>query len=135
MAKRASLTYGDPIPKSLGRVVDEFKEVNALRLAMEKEVKEVQKRENELKDHLIDNLSASDTTGVAGLRYRAQVTTDDQPTVEDWDAVHDYVWDNDRFDLLGKSIAKAAVKEMMDAGQKIPGIGKITIKKLSVKKL
>ena len=129
------LTYGDPLPKSLGRCADLYHEVKELRLAMQKEVDAVKDRETEIYKHLVDNLSASDDTGAAGLKYRAQIKTDTVDTVDDWELVHDYVYENDRFDLLGKSLAKKAAKEMREAGVKIPGVKQMTVKKISVTKI
>ena len=62
MAK-ISITAGDPIPKSLGRCADELADVRALAVAMGKEVAAVKKRESELRDHLIESLSAGDDSG------------------------------------------------------------------------
>lgn len=133
--KKVSLTLGAPLPKSLGRCADAYHEIKELRLAMQKEVDAVKARETEIYKHLVDNLSASDDTGVAGRRFRAQIKSSEEPTVTDWDDLYDYIYDHDRFDLLGKTIAKKAVKEMQEAGEKIPGVGKVTVKKVSITKI
>lgn len=133
--KKVSLKFGAPLPSSIGRCADAYHEVRELRLAMEKEVKAVQKRETELKNHILDNLSASDDTGAAGKYYRAQIKTSEEPTVTDWDDLHDYVYEHDRFDLLARQITKGAVKEMLEAGEKLPGVNKVTVKKLSITKI
>lgn len=135
MSRKISLKVGAPIPDSLGPVVDAYREVRDLRLAMDKEVKEVKARETELYNHLVENLSSSDTTGAAGLRYRAQIVTDEVPVAEDWEDIYDYVVEHDRFDLMGKSLSKSAVKEMLSNGEHIPGVGTMIVKKVSVTKL
>ncbi len=133
--KQISLKVGGELPKALGACVDAFKEVNLLRLAMDKDVKAIKQREIEIKEHLIENLSASDTTGVSGKRYRAQITREDQPTPDDWEKIYDYISENDRFDLMGKSLNTKAVKEMWDNDEDIPGVKIIQVKKLSITKL
>ena len=65
---KVSITAGDPIPKSLGRCADELAEVRALAGAMQKEVAAVKKRESELRDHIIENLSTGDDTGASGKK-------------------------------------------------------------------
>lgn len=132
---RVSLKVGDPVPSSIGRCADAYHDVRELRLAMEKEVAPVKQREAELLGHMIDSLSTSDDTGASGLRYKVQIVTSEQPTVTDWDALHDFVYDNDRFDLMSKSISTKAVKEMFEAGEKIPGVSQITVKKASITKI
>lgn len=134
MTKQISLKAGDPLPKSLGACADALKEITDLRLAMSKEVDDVKAREHEIKEYLIENLSKDDT-GVSGLKYRAQVKQKTKYSVQDWTKVHDYVYDNDRFDLLGKSLNQKAATELYDAGEKLPGVDRIHVPTLSITKL
>lgn len=137
--KRVPLSYdvGDPIPEQLGIVADHYKEVQALRLEMKKQTDEVQARETELKNHLIDNLAVSknDDTGASGLKYRAQITTSEKATVSDWEKTYDYISEHDRFDLMGKSLNQKAVDGIWEKGKNIPGVDKIVVKKVSVTKI
>ena len=133
--KTISLKLGGPVPDTIGRCADAYHDVKELRLAMDKEVKAIKERETELYNHIVDNLSVSEDTGASGKRYKAQITTSEEPTVTDWEALHDYVYEEDRFDLLGKSIAKGAVKEMQAEGVTLPGVTKITVKKVSITKI
>lgn len=133
MAK-VSYEFGDPLPKTLGVCADHLKEVESLRLAMQKEVDAVKKRENELRDHIINNLSVSDDTGAVGKKYIAQIKTEDKPTVNDWEEFYDFIFAEDRPDMLQKRLNESAIKEMWEDDQKVPGIGKFIAKKLSVTK-
>lgn len=132
---RISITRGDPIPRTIGRCADDLADVRQLRLAMQKQVDAVAKRESELRDHIIDNLSVGDDTGAAGKKYRAQIKTDTKPTVTDWEDVYDYIVDNDRFDLLQKRLGDKAIAEIWDEGEQIPGVEKITVKSVSITKI
>lgn len=132
---KLSYTFGDPLPKSLGVCADHLKAVTTLRLLMMKDVDEVKKRESELNEHILEHLSASDDTGVSGKKYHAKVVRSTAASAEDWEKIHDYIYTNDRFDLLGKSINQKAVKEMWGDGKKIPGIGVVNVKKLSITKV
>ena len=133
--KRVSLKFGDPMPKTIGRCADAYKEVSDLRLAMQKEVDTVKKRETEINEHILENLSASDDTGASGLKYKAQIKTSVDPSATDWEAIHDFVYENDRFDILGKKLNKKAIEELWDAGKKVPGVVKINVKKVSITKI
>lgn len=133
--KKISLKVGAPLPKSIGRCADAYKEVNNIRLEMDKDVKAVKARETEINEYIIENLAASDMTGASGLKYKAQIMTGLAGTVHDWEALYDYIVEEDRFDLLNKSLNQKAVKEMFDAGVKIPGVSKINTKKLSITKV
>lgn len=129
------LKLGGPVPQTMGRTADLYKDVRDLRLAMEKEVEHVKARESELKEYLINNLSKSDDTGAAGLRYRAQIVIKDIPRATDWPKVHQFVKETGRFDLLQKRLGEKAVMDMVDAGEIIPGIEIAHIPDVSVTKI
>jgi hypothetical protein len=128
------LRYGAGLPESLGRCADLFAEVQELRRAMQKEVDEVKRRETEIKQHLIDNISKSEEGGVIGKRYQAVITTDVKPTVADWDKVYDYIFENDRPDLLQKRLNGTAVKALWDDEVAVPGVDKYNHTDVSIRK-
>jgi len=126
---------GDPIPDDLGDCVDLLKDLTEDRLDAEKEAKAIKAREAEIRDHLIDNLSADDKKGVMGSEYKAVVKTKRKPTVDDWDAVYDHIAEHDAFYLLNKSISARAIQEIWDADNNVPGVSGINVKTLSITKI
>lgn len=135
---------GEPMPASLGAVVDLYHAAKELRLAMEKQVEGgIKKLETALQEHLISKLSKSDTTGVAGHRYRAQVipetvyTVDTSPDANGWEKIHAWIAKNNRFDLLQKRLGEKAVKDWHEEhpDERLPGIQRMQVPKLSVRKI
>lgn len=126
---------GAALPPSLGLCADLYAEVREIRLAMEKEVEKVQAREMELREHLIASLSKSDDTGVAGKTHRAQIVVKPEPKAEDWPAVQAFIQKSGRFDILQKRLAVTAVKDMWDAGEAVPGVGKVLVPSVSITKI
>jgi hypothetical protein len=133
--KRDPLEVGAPLPKSVGLCADLYSEVRALRLAMDKEVEQVKKREAEIREHIISNLSKSDDTGAAGLKYRAQIVTKSVPKLTDWSAFTGYILENDRFDLIQKRPSDKAIMDMLADGKAIPGIEQMHIPEVSITKI
>jgi hypothetical protein len=129
------LEVGGPIPRSIGRTADLYNDVRQLRLAMEKEAEKVKARETELREYMIANLSKSDDTGAAGLRYRAQIVSKDVPRAADWAKVHAYIRKNDRFDLLQKRLGEKAVMDMWEQGEAIPGVEVVKVPDVSITKI
>jgi hypothetical protein len=129
------LEVGGPIPRSIGRTADLYNDVRQLRLAMEKEAEKVKARETELREYIIANLSKSDDTGAAGLRYRAQIVSKDVPRAMDWAKVHAFIRDNDRFDLLQKRLGEKAVMDMWEQGEAIPGVEVVKVPDVSITKI
>lgn len=132
------LLKGAPMPKSLGRCADLYHDVRELRLLMEKECEAIKSRETEIQEHIINNLPKGDT-GASGMRYRAQVKTEDKPQVSDekggWPAVWAFIKKTDRFDLLQKRLGEKAIQDMWDDGQEVPGVAVVHVPKLSITKV
>lgn len=123
------------IPESIGRCADLYRDVRELRLAMAKEVEEVQAFERTVEQHIIDNLSKSDDTGAAGLRFRAQVITKRKPSVADWPTLQAHILATGEFDLIQRRISDKAVADRWEAGAAIPGVEVVNVISLSVTKI
>jgi len=129
------LEVGGPLPKSVGRCADLYSEVRGLRLQMDKEVDAVKTREAEIREHIINNLSKSDDSGAAGLKYRAQIVMKDVPRVTDWTKLWAFIAKNNRFDLLQKRLGEKACSDMMEAGETPPGTELMHIPEVSITKI
>lgn len=123
------------VPESIGRCADLYSDVRGLRLAMEKEVEDVKAFETKVKQHIIDNLSKSDDTGAAGLKYRAQIVLKPTPRVADWPTFHDYIQKSGRFDLLQKRVSDTAVKAMWEENDAVPGVERFNAVDVSITKI
>lgn len=138
--QKTFLDVGGPLPPQLGGVVDLYKDVRDLRLQMEKQVEPIKARETELREFIISNLAKSASeggnTGVAGQRYRAQVTVKRVPRVVDWGVLFAWIRKNDRFDMLQKRLSEAAANEWMEAEQRVlPGAEIVNVPDVSVTKV
>ena len=127
---------GAPMPKTLGACVDLYKKVDGVVKMMQKDTDEVKSRRREIEDHLIQKIGELEgTTGVAGETYRAQVVTKPAASVRDWDSLYGYIMENQRFDLLNKSVSQSSVKEMWENQEDVPGVERVNRVTLSVRKL
>ena len=138
------MTFKPPaLPTSIGRCADLYHDVRELRLAMAKEVEEVEAFERQVKAHMLDNLSRSDDTGAAGLRYRAQRVEkvvpkirqdDDSPSVG-WPQLWQHIAATGEFDLLQKRLGDKAIKDRWDAGEDVPGVERMKVPDISITKI
>jgi len=130
-----NLEVGAPLPKSIGQRADLYAEVRGLRLAMDKEVAAVKARESEIRESIINDLSKSDDTGAAGLKYRAQIVVKTLPKLADWGVFTSWVRKNDRFDLMQKRINETAIKDLWAERESVPGVEKINVPDVSITKI
>lgn len=125
---------GDPLPESMGASADLLHEVRDMRLLLDKLASAVKSRESEIQEHIIQNLSSGDDTGAAGKKYRVQIKTSDKPRPDDWGKIHQWIKDNNRFDLLQKRLSDKAVMEVLEDGN-IPGMDIMVSKSISLTKV
>ena len=122
-------------PKAMGACADKLYEIRQKRLAMQKEVDEVEAEEKALKEYIINTLPKSEASGVAGKVARVTVVTKDVPQVKDWDAFYKYVSRTKSFDLLQRRLSDAAVKERWENKKDIPGVEAFTVVSVSLNKV
>lgn len=131
-----NLEKGAPLPTSIGACADLLHDVRAVRLAMQHEVEAVQARENEIREHIINNLGTSQDTGAAGQRYRAQIVIKQVFHVTDWGILHSWIRKNDRFDLLQKRLnMKPAEDWYAEEKRTLPGTELVLSKDVSITKI
>lgn len=122
-------------PKKMGDCADLITSLKAKRLVLQKQAEAIEEEEKALKKWVIDNLPKSNLTGAAGKVSRVTVVTKEVPQVEDWDLLYKHIKKTGEFDLLGRSLSKAAVDERWDSNKKVPGVKAFTVVSLSVTKV
>lgn len=123
------------IPASLPKVVDMLYQTRQDRLNYDHKSAAMKVHERALREHLIDTLPKSDSTGVAGRLALAQVKIEDTATVTDWEVFYKNLKKTGQFDLLNKALNRSAVKERWNAGKEVPGVGHFDNVKISLTKV
>lgn len=136
MATATKKTVTFTPPKTLAQAADQYYSTREQRLALQRQVDELQAQETALKDHLIDKLPLSSATGIAGKLVRVAVVSKTVYNVEDWDAVRGYIKANAAknpgvWGLMNKTLNQKTVGEMWEAGKKVPGVVTMDVKNLS----
>lgn len=130
---------GADFPETMGQCVDLYAKIRAIRLAMEKEVKPFKDRENELKEHMIQNIAKSrkegKDTGAAGKFYRVQIRDKEITRINDWPSFYKFVAKTGRFDLLQKRHNDKPVLELMMEDEDVPGAEVMLIPDVSITKI
>ena len=143
MAPRSSSSAGSKLPKNLGACADEVGDIDrrvdeiARKLSvhpLNKELEALGARRKLLEAKLLEELPASQATGVAGQRTRVTVKTKRVPVIQDYDVLIKFIKKTGAFDLLQRRLSVEAVQERWDEKKQVPGIGGFTVKKLSITK-
>jgi hypothetical protein len=109
-------------PKALGACADLLFKLKAERLAAQKKLEAMEAEEKALKEHIIAALPKSQASGVAGKVARVTVYNKEIPQVEDWNLFYRFVKKEGRFDLMQRRLSEKAVSDMLEEGEKVPGV-------------
>ena len=122
------------VPSSLPVCADLLYSTRIARLALQKQVDELETREKAMRAYLIEQFQG-DQTGAAGKLANVKKVTKEEPDVQDWELIWKYVAKNKAWDLLQKRISAPAVKARWENGKSIPGNAPIMIDSISVTKV
>jgi len=123
------------LPKTDAACADLLYETREARLQLQRQCERLEKGESALKEHFINTLPKSNTSGIAGLIARIQIEVKPIPQVEDWDAFYKYVKINNAFELLQRRLNESAVKERWEDHVELPGVVVFNAKKVSCVKI
>ena len=121
--------------KRLDDLIDEMFVVREDQKALLAAAKEKGKQLAAMQARFAELAKAAGTDYARGTLASASITTQTVPHAEDWDAIHEWIIDNDAMYLLHRRIAAAAWKELRDAGTDVPGINPYEAESVSLRKL
>lgn len=123
-------------PAKIGACADHLYKLRQKRLALQKQVDELQAEETALREHIINTLPKSEASGVAGKLARVTVVTKTVPQLDDAEALRKYMNKTKRFDLVQKfRLVPKAVQELWDDGKEVPGVGHFNATTVSLNKV
>lgn len=122
-------------PQTLGAKIDALHALREQKRELETEVKALNDQMKGLEADIMSQLDDQETLMSRGRAAQVTVTEQVVGTVQDWDAFYEYIVDNDAFHLLQRRVANAAYREMVEAGDEIPGTEPFTKRSLSLRKI
>lgn len=130
----ATVTNEELQPRTLREIIDEIREHQDVLKGLNKQAKELEDTindmiENELRPRMLE-VGTDTASGDVGI---AQITPEEIPKVDDWDAFYNYIKENNAFHLMQRRPAVKALKELREIGEPAPGTGVFTKYVLTVK--
>jgi hypothetical protein len=119
----------------LAEMADKLYTVRERRLALKRQVDELQKEETSISDFLIEHIAKDDATGVAGKLVRVTVVTKPKPTLKSWDDLIAYCRRRNAWDLIQHRLSEDAVNQRWADGKEVPGVEVFNVVKLSLNKV
>ncbi len=109
------------------QVVGTYMKLRRKKEAVEQQVKDevadIKAKMTKLESWLMQKADEDGVTSFKTAAGTAFITTTDFANVADWDAVLNFIKENEAFDMLEKRVSKSAVKALLDeTGEVPPGI-------------
>lgn len=123
-----------PISSHLPDLTDQYITIRAQRLVLAKEVEAMEEAEKDLYRTIIAKLREGGMTGIGGKMGFIKMHESIEPIAQDWPATWAFIKANDAFELLHKRLTVTAVKERWEAGEEVPGVGRVPKFSLTVSK-
>ena len=122
-------------PKTMGACADKLYILKQERLKQQKVVDALKEEEEALKEHIIQTLPKSESTGVAGKLARVTVVPKVVPQVKDYDKLYAHILKTKSFDLLQRRLNDTAIKARWDENKQVPGVEPFTTSTVSLNKV
>ena len=122
-------------PQTLGAMIDELKAIDLQRKALANQDKVLADQYKLLEAQVMRRLDEEETTMSRGKRASATITETTVAQVKDWDSFYEFVTENDALFLLQRRVANAAYRDLIDAGETVPGVVPFIKRALSVRAL
>lgn len=120
---------------TMGSTIDSLWAKREEKREVEAKVKVIESEIAAIEESLMDRMDKEETSKSQGTKASVSITQATVANVEDWAAFHAYVAKNKYFHLLQKRVSDPAVRELWDAGKKVPGVQPFTKRKLNIRSL
>ncbi|TXH51678.1 MAG: hypothetical protein E6Q97_17990 [Desulfurellales bacterium] len=118
----------------LGELIDAVYNLRTMRIEAQRKVDTMKAEETSLKEQIRNKLDEVGLQRASGSVATAGVKSSTEPQVTDWDAVHNWIRDHNRFDLLQKRLSAPAWRDLYGEGTTIPGTEPVDVYDLSLTK-
>lgn len=92
----------------------------SMEAAVKEQTKELKEKMEKLEAWIKEQADVQGVTSFKTKHGTAFLTTTDYANVADWDAVLNYIRENEAYDMLEKRVSKIAVRGYIDANKSVP---------------
>ena len=131
-----SKRQGAPRAKSIGTQIDAIFKLRGKLAEQQKKVDEGKKKLEQMKFDLIEHLHKQGIEGSKGKLASVSITTAVHAQPVDWDAFHEFVYENKAAHMFYRRISDTTFREMLEmrGGEAIPGVDAYEKESLSIRR-
>lgn len=118
-----------------GPLVAQLDELRLKKAEFNAKIREIEKEYDELSQPLIDFLQQNGLNTIAPDEASATISEETYWNIEDDEAFQKWVYDTQSLFALQRRLSNAAINDLVNAGEEVPGLKAYTKTKLSIKTL
>lgn len=122
-------------PQKLGVIIDEYRALYDERAELNAQSKELTRQMEELEAELIKRMDEAGLDSAKGKCASLRLEEKPMPNITDWDAVYNYIKENEAWYLLERRVTQRAYQELVQSGEEIPGIKTYTLRRVATRAL
>lgn len=107
----------------LDEKTEELMLVREAKRELDSELKQAKEMEEQLKREIIQLMTEQGLDAFRNSHCQITKLAANKPSLEDYDALCNYIMETKSFDLLQKRLSSVAVNERWEAGLVVPGVG------------
>ncbi len=131
----ATKTKPSTRPATTGAIIDQLWASREEKRRLEEQVKEVEYAIKGIEETLMERLGAEGLEKATGSKASVSITSTVTADVQDWDAFYPYIAKNKFWHLLQRRPSDPGVRELWDAGKKVPGVVPFTKRRVNIRTL
>lgn len=122
-------------PATTGAIIDQLWGAREEKRRLEEQVKEVEGAIKGIEETLMERLAAEGLEKATGSKASVSITSTVTADVQDWDAFYPYIAKHKYWHLLQRRPSDPGVRELWDAGKKVPGVVPFTKRRVNIRTL
>jgi len=122
--------------QTLGRKIDTYFRLRARRLVLESDVKKCKSKESAMTDDIVELLGEAKIDAASGSLGSISIKRPTVGRVADWPTLYDWISETDNFQMLGRQLHQANLREFLEHEPEfkvkgLPGVELVTVVKVS----
>ena len=122
-------------PATTGAIIDQLWGAREEKRRLEEQVKEVEGAIKGIEETLMERLEAEGLEKATGSKASVSITSTVTADVQDWDAFYPYIAKHKYWHLLQRRPSDPGVRELWDAGKRVPGVVPFTKRRINIRTL
>jgi len=121
---------------SKGDLIAQLVDVRDQKRELQKQVDDLSEKQRNLESQIIEDLKSDDLTQSSTSAGTVTLSSQQVPSVQDWDKFNAFVKRNNAFYLYQRRVNSAPYRELLAErkGRAIPGVETVTVEKLNLRK-